>query len=311
MRRKISTQKEELPFPGGIPQSQTPKKPKFRVLRPVWTENKAKLIERYLLYFVYITKHGTYIDGFAGPQKHDKPEMWAAKLVLESEPKWLRHFHLFDCDKEQINCLEALKREQPQKIVKGKTRYLNKKGKTTYRDINIYHGDFNRRVHELLDSGSIGQKEATFCLLDQRTFECQWSTVRALAEYKEGDENKVELFYFLPNSWQDRALAALKNEQILKDWWDREDWGELRSIGSQRRRDLFVSRFEEELGYTFVTPWPIYESPHGSRVMYYMIHATDHDQAPTQMARAYKNAVAPKETPEQLAIEFGIKEVPD
>jgi len=36
--------------------------------RPVWSENKADLIARYLRYFVFITKHGTYIDPFAGPQ---------------------------------------------------------------------------------------------------------------------------------------------------------------------------------------------------------------------------------------------------
>ncbi len=34
---------------------------------PVWTHNKARFIMRYLRYFVFITKHGTYIDGFAGP----------------------------------------------------------------------------------------------------------------------------------------------------------------------------------------------------------------------------------------------------
>jgi hypothetical protein len=36
--------------------------------RALWTENKALLIERYLYYFVLVTKSGTYIDGFAGPQ---------------------------------------------------------------------------------------------------------------------------------------------------------------------------------------------------------------------------------------------------
>jgi hypothetical protein len=61
-----------------------PKPLKFKPARhPIWTENKAKLIERYLYYFVLITKHGAYIDGFAAPQANDKPESWAAKLVLE------------------------------------------------------------------------------------------------------------------------------------------------------------------------------------------------------------------------------------
>lgn len=53
-----------------------------RPRHPIWTENKARLIERYLRYFVMITKHGTYIDGFAGPQEPGQPEMWAAKLVM-------------------------------------------------------------------------------------------------------------------------------------------------------------------------------------------------------------------------------------
>src|SRR5437763_74603 len=83
--------------------------------QPVWTKNKAKLIDRYLLYFVFITKHGTYIDGFAGPQEVNNPEMWSAKLVLDTEPKWLRHFHLFDKRKQQIKRLERLKEAQPER----------------------------------------------------------------------------------------------------------------------------------------------------------------------------------------------------
>ncbi len=75
-----------------LPPIETPEPKISRLRQPVWTENKAKFIERYLYYFVLITKHGTYIDGFAGPQRPGNPEMWAAKLVLESEPKWLRHF---------------------------------------------------------------------------------------------------------------------------------------------------------------------------------------------------------------------------
>ncbi|MGH7869638.1 MAG: hypothetical protein ACREP9_18920, partial [Candidatus Dormibacteraceae bacterium] len=44
----------ELPAP-------IPPEPLVRQIRyPIWTENKAKLIQRYLLFFVYITKHGTY-----------------------------------------------------------------------------------------------------------------------------------------------------------------------------------------------------------------------------------------------------------
>jgi hypothetical protein len=56
--------------------------------RAIWTENKAKLIERYLYYFVLVTKHGAYIDGFAGPQYKDKdmlgPPNWCSNQSMPS-----------------------------------------------------------------------------------------------------------------------------------------------------------------------------------------------------------------------------------
>jgi hypothetical protein len=50
------------------PRSELHDEPTVKPLaNPVWTENKAQFIMRYLRYFVFITRHGTYIDGFAGP----------------------------------------------------------------------------------------------------------------------------------------------------------------------------------------------------------------------------------------------------
>jgi hypothetical protein len=66
-------------------------------------------------------------------------------------------------------------------------------GKPINRDIHIYHGDFNSKIDEILGYGEISEKEATFCLLDQRTFECDWQTVEKLARYKKSG-NKIELF---------------------------------------------------------------------------------------------------------------------
>jgi hypothetical protein len=41
-----------------------------------------------------------------------------------------------------------------------------------------------------------------------------------------------------------------------------------------------------DLGYRCAQAWPIFERKEGRRVMYYMVHATDHDEAPKLMARA-------------------------
>src|SRR2546423_8083298 len=81
---------------------------------PIWTENKAKFIEAYLRFFLFITKHGTYIDCFAGPQQPDKPEMWAANLVLGLHPRWLTRFHLFEKHPKRFQDLVRLKSRQPE-----------------------------------------------------------------------------------------------------------------------------------------------------------------------------------------------------
>jgi three-Cys-motif partner protein len=260
----------------------------LRLKYPIWTENKAKLIERYLYYFVLITHHGSYVDGFAGPQKVSKPEMWAAKLALENEPRWLRQFFLFEKRRKQYQYLELLKESQPD---------------IPQRNIRLYKGDFNTLIHNFLAENLIGQREAAFCLLDQRTFECHWSSIKALAEYKKGGM-KIELFYFLCSGWLDRAISAVRNKEILISWWGRQNWHELRGMNSSDRANLIAQRFKEEFNYTFADPWPIFQRKGSRKIMYHMIHATDHPEAPNLMYRAYHKAISQKEPFEQLAFEF-------
>ena len=151
----------------------------FRSIQPIWTENKARLIQRYLKLFIHITKHGTYIDGFAGPQYLDKIDAWSAKLVLQIEPKWLGKFLLCDNSLEKYAHLNELRQSQPP----------NKKGDRR-RDIKLWNADFNQIVVQMLDAGSIDENTAAFCLLDQHTFECRWETLVRLAEYKK--QRKIE-----------------------------------------------------------------------------------------------------------------------
>jgi three-Cys-motif partner protein len=258
--------------------------------KPIWTDNKAHFIMRYLRYFVFITKHGTYIDGFAGPQEEKMCDSWAARLVLESEPKWMRHFHLCDAKRSQIDLLNQIKNSLP--------------SSNHARNIEIYYGDFNEKISDILASGDITTKEATFCLLDQRTFECHWATVERLARFKSSG-HKIEAFYFLANGWLERALHAQKDLDVLATWWGRDDWTRLKEMSRDERRDVLVERFKRELGYRSVKAWPIYERANGGAVMYYMIHATDHPDAPILMSRAYRNTVSPLEPVEQLKLELG------
>jgi hypothetical protein len=68
-------------------------------------------------------------------------------------------------------------------------------------------------------------------------------------------------------------------------------------------RTHFCQRFQDELGYKFAHAWPIYERRDGERIMYYMVHATDHEAAPDLMARAYRGATGQVKE-EQLVLDI-------
>ena len=158
---------------------------------------------------------------------------------------------------------------------------------------------------KLLRSAPFSQREAVFCLLDQRTFECHWATLEALAHHRTTGY-KIELLYFLPVGWLGRALKNQQDRQVIRQWWGRDDEERLRQMHHSELRELVEQRFREELGYRSVKGRPIFATPQGGRTMYYLIHATDHPEAPLLMYRAYNHTTLPKETPEQLPLELGL-----
>ena len=220
-----------------------------------------------------ITHHGTYIDGFAAPQDHDYPDMWAAKLVLEMEPKWFRDFWFCDISPRGLDKLRDLRSQHISKT----------------RRITVLEGDFNNKVHDVLNSGQITERKATFALLDQRTFECEWKTVESLSKHK--SQNKIEIFYFFATGWIDRSIAAVRKPEtaeIVKRWWGNDSWRDLRGMDSTARAQLVAQRFKDELKYRSALPYAIHSHRRSGRVMYHMIHATDHIEAPKLMIRAYR-----------------------
>src|SRR5207244_8596439 len=87
------------------------------------------------------------------------------------------------------------------------------------RVVRVYPGDFNKNIARVLEQNPIKPSEPAFCLLDQRTFECDWASVTLLAAHKRAG-HKIEIFYFLPNSWLDRGVSGLGDrDRTLKRWW--------------------------------------------------------------------------------------------
>jgi three-Cys-motif partner protein len=290
-RSNVKVPAESLALFPDLPQTELAKVRRYkRIDQPIWTDHKARFIALYLRYFVQITKHGVYLDGFAGPQYPDKLDAWTASLVLASEPKWLRRFYLCELDPQSIKHLNTL--------VEGQPVPMSKSGRKLPRKVDVLPGDFNVSVDGILSSGKITQKEATFCLLDQRTFECHWQTLVKLAAYKKAPHNKVELLYFLGVGWLHRAFSGLKDAEIAEKWWGNSDWEKLLDMNCWSIAELVRKRFNEELGYKFAAAYPIFDRAEGNRIMYYMVHASDHVDAPALMVRAHGKAVRalPKET---------------
>lgn len=229
------------------------------------------------------------MDAFAGRQSERAHEGWAVEEVLKNEPSWLRTFYLFEKSAQSAQELERLPETYPK------------------RHLTVVTGDSNVELPKRLPAGSLKSKEASFCLLDQRTFECQWDTCRHVAEVK-ADGYKVEQFYFLAQGWLDRSMAASKTDgrARIDAWWGDDSWERLRTMAPRDRAQEFAKKFRNDLGYASATPWPIVDGRNGSRrVMYYMIHATDHVAEPGLMRRAYEWAVKPtEETLDQLTMDL-------
>jgi three-Cys-motif partner protein len=257
-----------------LPQATVPEQNDFKSLvHPLWTENKAKLIQEYIRLFTFVTKHGTYIDGFAAPQRRQLKELCSANLVLQAQPQWIRELWLCDIDPKGVELLQEIQTEQA----------------SPKRKITVLPGNFNSTVDQILDAGTIREKTATFALLDQRTFECDWATVQKIARHKTG--HKIEIFYFLATGWLDRSIAAVSRPgtaERLEKWWGNPDWRDLRGVQSAIRGMDVAARFRTELGYAYAHPYPIHNQHRGGRIMYHMIHATDHAAAPPLMQRAYR-----------------------
>lgn len=249
----------------------------FEPLRAhIWSETKAQLIQNYLYYFGWHTRHGCYIDGFAGPQNRAEPDGWSANLALAVRPPFIRNFHLCELNRTSFKCLAELRDSQP--AIRGRT-------------IDLYHGDFNQVVHDVLRTDHLTDTNATFALLDQRSFQCHWSTVEALAAHKGGDY-KIELFYFFGSSWLNRSLSKISKTERITAWWGNEDWDHL--VKGKQVDAMFEMKSRlENLGYAYVHAWPITKHREGDgRVLYYMFHASDHPMAPRYMDRAYQKLVA-------------------
>src|SRR6185437_6246890 len=140
---------------------------------------------------------------------------------------FLRHFFLCESNSKSFRLLKDCADE-----------YSGEKART----VELFRADFNNAVDKILISPFITENEATFCLLDQRMFECQWNTVRKIARKKK--KMKIEIFYFYGFGWVKRALAGVtRNQEVVRQWWGRDDYQSLKDRTREEIGKLLIQRF--------------------------------------------------------------------
>jgi three-Cys-motif partner protein len=301
-RKRISKERQDDLFSNELEEHKhyVPPRTYKPVTQKIWTKNKSLLVSAYLKQFVYVTWRGTYIDGFSGPQYPDEPDYWCARQVLETQKRFAeKKYGLGNYFLVEKNPLKVLALEELQ------STHLK-----AFKKIELMKGDVNVLIDDILAAPELQLKEPAFCLLDQHSTECHWNTVLKLANHDRPSGFKVEQFYFLATSWLPRVFGgSSKIEQLnkLDLWWGDRSWKDLKSISSLEMALIVVKRFKG-LGYRHVTPWPIFKKGNdSSRVMYYMIHASDHDKAPQLMENAYHKIIdiRDKDAGEQIEMIIG------
>lgn len=259
---------------GEVPQETKPpkRKPIVESVPKLWTTQKSTLICEYLHRFLLLAKSGVYLDLFAGPQKEGYSEDWTIKRVMErrTQGPTFKYFAACDLNSEQVGRLRRLKEEHSHRTF----------------EFEIYEGDANSKIDSMLSDAPISAKIPCFCLIDQRTLECDWNTVRKIAEFKP-DGMKIEILYFLAQGWLNRSWKSRKDDERARCWWGRDDFESFLDQPSVDRARGMCARFRNELGYLYAEPWAIYQHGTTGRTMYYLIHASDHGDARRLMSEAY------------------------
>jgi three-Cys-motif partner protein len=245
---------------------------------PSQTNSKSRLIAQYISQSQNIRSlFGSISRTRRAVQATSCSRLWgAAKPSIYSPPFVI----LWKCEIEKrgIKQLKELKKKHHHK--------------PSSRRVAIMEGDFNETVKLILKSDRLTPRAAIFALLDQRNTECHWATVQALAA--RAGRTKIEILYFLGTSWLHRSLTQSRKAERIEEinkWWGNNDWKFLTELSQTEQVNVMAGRFLNELGYKHVTAYPIMQDELGKKKSFYLIHASDHSDAPKLMTRAYSQIV--------------------
>lgn len=263
-----------------------------------WTRNKLQILAGYLPAFNTASTRSNeriYIDLMAGqPFNRDKVTGedfdGSARLALSASPGFTR---LAFCEQEpNASHLRADLGD----------RYPG-------RHFNVYSGDCNETIDQVLHGLLPYRWAPTFAFVDQQAAEVRWETLGKLARFRSG-KRKTELWILASPSMITKGVAGTNGAEFAAqvdllygttDWRRIQEARRSESITAEEYRDEMVNllrwRLETVLGYAATARIPM-RLPTNLPI-YDMVFATDHEVGTRIMNHLYRKAA--EREPEMVA----------
>jgi len=255
-----------------------------------WTRNKLGILEGYLSAFnkaAYLkASDRLYIDLMAGsPTNKDRVTGeefdGSARLALQASPPFT---HLAFCEKPEMAA--ALKADL-------EPRHPG-------RQFQVYPGDCNWTIDQVLNDLERWRKAPTFVFVDQQAAEIHWQTLTKLAAFRTADW-KAELWILMSPAEITRGVAGTNGVAFaarVDALYGNRAWRRIQAargrgdITPEEYRDQMVNllrwQLEQGLGYVMTARIPM-RMPN-NMPLYDMVFATDHPVGNKIMTHLYQNA---------------------
>lgn len=258
-----------------------------------WTQGKLDILRRYLDAFTTASKSASeriYLDLFAGQPNNVKrftgePMEGSARLALQTDNPPFTRLRFFEMSPRAAKLRERIGADFPA------------------RDAIVFEDDCNESINTALANLRPWRWAPSFAFIDPNGPHFRWTTLEALAAFKESGRTKVELWILFPAGLSTRMLPVdggvrERDAELLTAMYGTDQWREIYQgrldnlLSARQAREQYVNlirwRIERELGYRFSADLDILNA-HGVS-LYHMIFATDNTAGERIMMDLYRKA---------------------
>jgi three-Cys-motif partner protein len=254
-----------------------------------WSVLKLKFLQSYLTSYLVATKrakHKYYIDCFAGDteyiHKSTKQLVEGSSKIVLNIDKSFDAYYFIEMDPQRIQQLEKVRDIYP------------------YKNINIYQGDCNEKLPNILEN--IEKKSPTFIFFDTDGVHIKWETLIKASQWR------TEFLINFPFNMSIKRnlptdISKLKPsfKTTLTEFYGTDEWYNIyssASIPQSRKNNMLISLYVNNLktlGFKYVIISPPFCNQTGA-ILYYLIFAGNNPVGEKIMGHVFNKQFNPQGT---------------